>query len=268
MKTILLVLLLGGATSGFAAGGLVPRAIPMERVPAPVQEALEQLGVSPQEVERVFHNVAEGRTVYDFEVRREGELNPRVLFAEDGTLLRDGRRAAQRTSGQWPRRHPDYRGGIAEAPAKMQELPAVVQEAIRQHAAGQDIASIDTQDWQGVTVYEVEVKQEGLNQRFHVRADGALLRDEQFAREVRDRLRDLAVEELPAAVQATIEQEVESLQQIIAINPIRLPVGADYRVTVRGDNIAYELFINESGEIMQDTRAGTQTVLSGGQVAE
>jgi len=68
---------------------------------------------------------------------------------------------------------------------KFQDLPAAVQNTIKQEAPSAEIADIDKERRTGRTVYEVSFKDEGKNPKIHISEDGSLLTEEEAKLDVR-----------------------------------------------------------------------------------
>ncbi len=111
-----------------------------------------------------------GMTAYQIEFREQGGANPKIVVAQNGTLL----------------------GGDVTKPAGMLDklltptgaagtpfsaLPLAVQKTIQQQAPNRAIDSITRHDENGTVVYEVKFKDQGANPSIKVASDGTLVQN-------------------------------------------------------------------------------------------
>jgi len=155
-------------------------------------------------------------------------------------------------------------------PLKWQDLPAPVQNTVKQQGGSEKIADIDREDRRGQTVYEVEFEREGRNVEIHVAADGKLLADEYEAvppRTQEQRTEDTAdanrrslegavyvgpkLQDLPAPVQATIGKHAKS-EQIADIDIERRTGRVVYEVEFETAGRNAEIHITEDGALLPE----------------
>ena len=136
------------------------RSLTLDQVPAPVKRTAdtELKNGSVKNVQSLEHN---GRTIYEITFADPGR-NPKLHIAEDGTVVRTMSEKA----------------GAQPLGTKYSELPAAVQNSIRQYAPNAEIADIDKETRSGRTVYEVQFKEPGKNPKMHFAEDGTLLLSE------------------------------------------------------------------------------------------
>jgi uncharacterized membrane protein YkoI len=228
------------------------------QLPSVVQRTLnQQKGTDTvKEIERETRN---GRTVYEVELSRTG-LNPKLVIAEDGTLVRDPREPSTTTD-------PDSR--VNRAPVvvstriptmRLEDVPPAVRKTIEQHAAGRKVADIDRETWDGKMVYEVEFAQTGRNEQIHVAENGTLLKQEgkapgapSTAGDIKGPLIGTRFSDTPPAVQATIRREARGAE-IADIDKERRDGRTLYEVEFKNPGRNVELHIAEDGSILHDNR--------------
>ncbi len=228
-------------------------------LPAAVQKAVrEQAG--GRAVEDIDKETWNGQTVYEVEFKEKGP-NSRVYVAVDGSLVVN-KDAKSNT----------YMG------AQLSETPAAVQAAVKSAAAGAEVADVDREMEDGQVVYDVEIRQDGLNRHLKIAESGALISDSgnrgsavgQRVRGVDDRdngraldsantdrsLRNnnvVAMEQLPAPVQKAIRDQ----GNLGTLKPIKREVNAgrtQYDVEFERDGKNTRLTLNEDGSIAKDNR--------------
>jgi uncharacterized membrane protein YkoI len=232
------------------------------QLPPSVQRTLnQQKGTDTvKEIERETRN---GRTVYEVEFSRTG-LNPKLVIAEDGTLVRDPRTPTTTAD-------PDSR--VNRAPGvvstriptmRLEDVPPAVRKTIEQHAAGRKVADIDRETWDGKMVYEVEFAQTGRNEQIHVAENGTLLKQEgkapgapSTAGDIKGPMIGTRFSDTPPAVQATIKREAKGAE-IADIDKERRDGHTLYEVEFKNPGRNVELHIAEDGSILHDNRRDVQ----------
>ena len=239
------------------------------QLPPAVQRTLsQQKGADAvKDIERETRN---GRTVYEVELNRTG-LNPKLVIAEDGTLVRDARGPNDRnpnTAGRDIGVRP--MDPIASAPPriatmKIEDVPPAVRKTIEQSAAGRKVADIDRETWNGKTVFEVEFAQTGRNQQIFVAEDGAIVKQEGEARAeglrtpatspatVKGPMIGTTFADTPAPVQAAIKREARGAE-IADIDKERRDGRIVYEVEFKDPGRNREIHIAEDGSIAPDSR--------------
>jgi uncharacterized membrane protein YkoI len=207
--------------------------VPMTQLPEPVQKAIraQSGGETLQEVER---ETRDGKVIYEAEFKREG-LNRRMQFSEDGTLLPE--RGVSSVLGRRPS-------------MTVNDVPAPVQKAIREQAAGREVADIDKETWNGQAVYEVEYREQGPNSRIHVTADGSLVVSRDGARGA---YMGAQLTEAPAAVQATVKR-VAANADVADVDRETEEGKVVYDVELREEGLNRHLKIAESGALLSDSK--------------
>lgn len=226
------------------------------QLPPAVQRTLTQhKGTDTvKEIERETRN---GQIVYEVELNRTG-LNPKIVIAQDGNLLRDPREAATATDT----RVNDVPGAVsARIPTmRLEEMPAGVRKTIEQHAAGRKVADIDRETWDGKTVYEVEFAQSGRNEQIHVAEDGTIVKQEgkaptaaPTAGTLKGPMIGTRFQDTPPAVQQTIMREAKGAE-IADIDKERRNGRVLYEVEFKNPGRNVEIHVAEDGSIVQDSR--------------
>ena len=219
--------------------------------PAVLRTLTQEKGTDTvKDIEKESRN---GQTVYEVELNRRG-LNPKLVIAEDGSLVRDAREQTDSVNnppGALSARIPTMR---------LEEMPPAVRKTIEQHAAGRKVADIDRETWDGKTVYEVEFAQTGRNEQIHVGEDGTLLKQEGKTPAARPTAGDLKgpmigtrFSDTPPAVQATIKREANGAE-IADIDKERREGRVLYEVEFKNPGKNIEIHVAEDGSIVQDSR--------------
>ncbi|HTD67464.1 MAG TPA: PepSY-like domain-containing protein, partial [Candidatus Limnocylindria bacterium] len=144
----------------------------LNTLPAPVQKTLEEQRAG-RVVADIDKEMSNGQTVYEVEFKEQGP-NSRIHIAADGSLI-----ASKGARGT-------YVG------TQLSEAPKPVQDAVRQTAGtSAEVADVDRRVKDGGTVYNVEIRQEGLNRDLQIAESGAVLRDSKMEN-VAGRTRDAA----------------------------------------------------------------------------
>ena len=88
-------------------------------------------------------------------------------------------------------------GAFADTPIKMGDLPAAVQQTVREQSKGGAIRGLAKEVENGKTLYEVELKMNGRNRDVLIDPSGKVVEIEE----------EVAVDSLPAAVKAGLEKQ-------------------------------------------------------------
>jgi len=216
--------------------------------PAVLRTLTQEKGTDTvKDIEKETRN---GQTVYEVELNRPG-LNPKLVIAQDGTVVRDTQTRVNDVPGAVSARIPTMR---------LEEVPPAVRKTIEQHAAGRKVADIDRETWDGKTVFEVEFAQTGRNEQIHVGEDGSLLKQENKTPAARSAAGDLKgpmigtrFSDTPAAVQATIKREANGAE-IADIDKERRDGRVLYEVEFKNPGRNIEIHVAEDGNIVQDSR--------------
>lgn len=227
-------------------------------VPSAVQKTIKEQQAG-REVEDIDKETWNGQTVYEVEFREQGP-NRRVHIAGDGSLVVDKDRKAGAYYG-----------------TQLAETPAAVQAAVKRVVSSAVIEDVDRETRDGRVVYDIEVKQEGLNRHLKIAEDGTLVADSNTSRDrnVGERVRErvgagtdavrekvglgtdadnrLTLEQVPAAVQKTIREQASTS----TLKPIKREtrdgrVQYDVEYEKEGKNL--RMTINEDGTILKDNK--------------
>ncbi len=224
----------------------------LNALPAPVQKTLEE-----QRAGRVLADVdketSDGQTVYEVEFKEKGP-NSRIHIAADGSLV-----ASKEARGS-------YLG------TQLSETPKAVQDAVKQSAGdAAEIADVDRKTKDGSTLYNVEIRQEGLNRHLQIAESGMVVRDSKTGGAVTDageRARD-AVERVrekisDGTVTASLSQLPEAVQKTVRANgdvahlkPITQETKNGttwYAVEFEKTGRNTRLKIGQDGSILEDSR--------------
>jgi uncharacterized membrane protein YkoI len=227
----------------------------LDQVPSPVREAIRS-AEQKDPVKEIRRRVHDGQTVYEVEFERNNAPNPHLRLAEDGSVIRP-LPLTPAADTAWPlsAEYPDL-SALIRSPLTLDRLPAAVQEAVRSHSNGREIADIDEERWTGQTVYEIEFKERGRNPRIHVAADGTVVRDERDRRGLKSVFMGTQLADTPHAVQETARRVIGD-REIVDIDrrgPLNRSV---YLVVVRNTNGLETLHIAEDGKLLQGSPEGT-----------
>lgn len=117
-------------------------------------------------------------------------------------------------------------GEDQEKRVKMENLPAAVQQTVREQSKGATIRGLARESKNGVTNYEVELKVNGHSKDVLIAPDGTVVEIEE----------QVTLDSLPTAVRATIEQNAGGGQ-----------IGVIESLTKGGAVVAYEAHIRKAG---------------------
>jgi len=216
-------------------------------LPAAVQKTVkdQSAGRTVQDIDRETWN---GQTIYEVEFKEPGP-NSRIHVAADGSLVMNKDRAPGTYVG-----------------TQLSEAPAAVQATVKNTAgAAAVIEDVDRETRNGQVVYDVEIKQEGLNRHLTIAESGALLEDSNNNTGIRERVRErvdsdrdlrggtVAFEQLPIAVQNTLKQQGE----VSKLKPIKREMNngrVQYDVEFEQEGLNKRLTIGEDGMILKGNR--------------
>ena len=233
------------------------------QLPPAVQRTLSEHKGSDaiKDIERETKN---GRTVYEVEFNRTG-LNPKLVIAEDGTVVRDAREPNDRSANATRVNEPTA-GAPRIATMRIDDMPPAVRKTIEQHAAGRKVADIDRETWNGKPVFEVEYDQTGRNEQIFVAEDGTIVKQEGKVRppdskadakaeKVKGPMIGTRFSDTPPAVQATIQREAHGAE-IADIDKERRDGRVLYEVEFKDPGKNREIHVAEDGSIVPDKHGG------------
>lgn len=239
--------LLAAAVLVLAAGAQAQR-MDLNQVPPAVRariDASREKG-APKNIVRHTEN---GRAVYDVEFERNNAPNPRMRFAEDGTVLDDIPPLVGMEEG-WmlSKAYPD--GAPMRSTIRLADLPGPVRETAQREAKGREIVDIDQERWDNRAVYEIEFGERGRNPQIHVAEDGTVVQDKRPRQGLKTLFLGTQIQDTPPAVQETIRRLTED-REIIDIDKRGTKERPIYRVTARRSGVSYEVLnIAEDGKVI------------------
>lgn len=264
-----------------AAGiGMAGQKVEQSQLPAEVRQTLEQ-HASAANVEEVTMRTDAGRTVY--EAKLAGS-EARLVIAADGSVIEQPSVDANTTSAVSSATYaPSVATGSTtvtgtatpaanqvavtqdeelmadtESRLALEEVPQAVRETIEREANGREIADIDREMHEDRAIFEVEFREQGINQQIHVEEDGTLVRDDgAIRRTVRNLLSGTEVGDTPMVVQDVIKRELEG-REIADIDKERRSGEVVYEVEVDDDQGQFQLHIAEDGTIVKDGRIAAE----------
>jgi len=213
-------------------------------LPVAVQKQVkeQQAGREIADIDKEMWN---GKAVYEVEFKEKGP-NSRIYIASDGSMVvdKDKKRGA-------------YLG------TQLSEAPAAVQAAVKRVVSNAEIEDVDRETKNGQVVYDVEVKQEGLNRHLKIAENGTLLADSNQRESLGERVRErvginrgastLTLDQAPASVQKTIRENCD----VGTLKPIKREtrngrVQYDVEFEKEGKNL--RLIVAEDGTILKENR--------------
>lgn len=225
--------------------------IAIHELPDAVRRTLDQASKNDP-VKKVTRLMEEGRAVYLAELERDNAFNPVLRIAETGELL-PAPALPVLSDGVVPALDPEAIA-VFDAKAALEDLPAAVQQTIRNEARGREIADIDRETSEGRTVYEVEFRAEGRNPQLHVAEDGSIVHGEKSRRSLRDFFLGTQLADTPAAVQAAVRREAAG-RRINDIDVERRTGRVVYEVEILDPQSgAFQLHLDADGRILKDDR--------------
>jgi uncharacterized membrane protein YkoI len=265
MKTNLILTAVLGISAVTAWGDKITET----QLPPAVQRTLSQQKGSDavKDIERETRN---GRTVYEVELNRTG-LNPKLVIAEDGTVVRDARdrnNPNPDTTRSTTRVNEPVAGTHARvATMRVEDVPPAVAKTIEQHAAGRKVADIDRETWNGKPVFEVEFAQTGRNEQIFVGEDGTIVKQEGKIRPpgantgatgsntetIKGPMIGTRFSDTPAAVQAAIKREARGAE-IADIDKENRDGRVVYEVEFKDPGRNREIHLAEDGSVVPDNR--------------
>jgi uncharacterized membrane protein YkoI len=214
-------------------------------LPAAVQKSVKEQQAG-REIVDIDKEVWNGKPVYEVEFKEKGP-NSRIHVANDGSMvLNKDRRYA-------------YLG------AQLSETPAAVQATVKRTVSSAEVVDVDRESKDGRVVYDVEIKQEGMNRHLKIAADGTLVADSNrrdgtgVGERVRERIgldRDastMTLDDTPAAVQKTIREHSGGG----ALKPIKRETRngrVQYDVEYEKDGKNLRMTVAEDGTVLKDNR--------------
>jgi uncharacterized membrane protein YkoI len=217
-------------------------------LPAAVQKTVkeQQAGREIADVDKEMWN---GKAVYEVEFKEKGP-NSRVYIASDGSMVVD----KDKSRGT-------YLG------TQLSEAPAAVQATVKRTVSNAEIEDVDRETKNGQIVYDVEVKQEGLNRHLMIAEDGNLLADsnQRDGRAIGERVRErvgldrdrdastMTLDQVPASVQKSIRENCD----VGTLKPIKREMRngrTRYDVEFEKEGKNVRMTIGDDGTVLKDNR--------------
>jgi uncharacterized membrane protein YkoI len=247
----------------------------LEQLPAAVRATIEKEAAG-REIADIDEETWNNQKVYEVEFREPG-LNSQIHVTADGKLVK----VDDEKSNPLKRLF---------AGTQLEDTPAAVQSTIKREVGNHRIVDIDKERRTGRVVYEVEVEggTEGKYQ-LHIAENGTIVKDDRVAaRSQAGSVRDdrvavrsqagtrgalrsvdtesmLKLEELPAAVRATIEKEAAG-REIADIDEETWNKQKVYEVEFREPGLNSQIHVAADGKLVKvdDKKSGTMKSLFAG----
>jgi len=139
------------------------------------------------------------------------------------------------------------------------QLPEPVQKAIKTHAAGQNLETVERETKDGQAVYEAEFKRDGLNRHMTFAADGTVVPDKHLS-DLLSREPSMALRDLPAAVQKTVKEQ-QGGREVADIDKEMWNGKAVYEVEFKEKGPNSRIYVATDGSMVVDKNAKAGTYL-------
>jgi uncharacterized membrane protein YkoI len=167
MKTLMAVVVTAALVAG-CSQQIKETSAEFNKLPPSVQKSVKS-HAPKAEIAKVNETKRDGMTVYEVEFADPG-TNPKMVFAADGTILRDDTAAL----GAAGKASMEVKGS-ASAKSQLSALPEPVRKTVQSRAGNAEIAGVTKKDDNGRVIYEVEFKDTGKNPTMRVAADGTIV---------------------------------------------------------------------------------------------
>lgn len=134
------------------------------------------------------------------------------------------------------------KGGDSERPVKMSELPAAVQQTVREQSRGAKIRGLAVETENGVTNYEVELKVGGHTRDVLIDPSGVVVAVEE----------QVTLASLPAAVKTAIEQNAGGGRILLVESISKGGVVEAYEAHVRRGRKTVEIKVGPDGQLIPE----------------
>ena len=128
----------------------------------------------------------------------------------------------------------------AERRLAMEDLPAPVQEAVREQTRGLEVIEIEEEMEDGKTLYEVEVRVEGKTRDMTFDAAGKVVEAEM----------EVALASIPEAARAALEQAAAG-GEIIEVEAVTKDGVTVYEADIKKDGKKSEVVVSADGRIQE-----------------
>ncbi len=131
--------------------------------------------------------------------------------------------------------------GAAEKKVQMKDLPAVVQQAIREQTKGVEIKGLSKEKEKGQMQYEVETMVNGRSRDLTLDDKGTVVEVEQ----------EVGIDSLPAAAQAAIERQTAG-GKILKVETVTRGAAVTYEASYTKGGRTRELAVRADGSAVKD----------------
>jgi uncharacterized membrane protein YkoI len=133
-------------------------------------------------------------------------------------------------------------GGEQESHVKMKDLPAAVQQTVREQSKGATIRGLSREVENGETNYEVELRVNGHNRDVLIDPNGAVVEVEE----------QVTLASLPAAVRTAIDQNAAGGRVVLVESLTKSGSLMWYEAHVKKGGKSREIKINPEGQLVKD----------------
>jgi hypothetical protein len=162
-----------------------------------------------------------------------------LLMAFAAAVLTAG---ASLTASPSVRQEAKEKGGDSERPVKMRDMPAAVQQTVREQSRGAKIRGLSVETENGVTNYEVELRVNGHARDVLIDPSGAVVSVEE----------QVALASLPAAVRAAIELRARGGRVVLVESISKGGVVEAYEAHIRHGVGTREIKVGPDGQLIPE----------------
>jgi putative PepSY-like beta-lactamase-inhibitor len=141
-----------------------------------------------------------------------------------------------------PKRSQKEEGSAQESRVKMKDLPAAVQQTVREQSKGATIRGLSREVENGETNYEVELRVNGHNRDVLIDPNGAVVEVEE----------QVTLASLPAVVRMAIEQNAAGGRVVLVESLTKGGTLMWYEAHVKKAGKSREIKINPEGQLVKD----------------
>lgn len=141
-----------------------------------------------------------------------------------------------------PKRSQKEEGGGQESRIKMKDLPAAVQQTVREQSKGATIRGLSREVENGETNYEVELRVNGHNRDVLIAPNGTVVEVEE----------QVTLDSLPAVVRTAIEQNAAGGRTVLVESLTKGGTLMWYEAHIKKAGKSREVKINPEGQLVKD----------------
>lgn len=141
-----------------------------------------------------------------------------------------------------PKRLQKEGGGEQESRVKMRDLPAAVQQTVREQSKGAVVRGLSREVENGETNYEVELRVNGHNRDVLIDPNGVVVEVEE----------QVTLASLPAAVRTAVEQNAAGGKVVLVESLTKGDTLMWYEAHVKKGGKSREIKINPEGQLVKD----------------